>query len=173
VIPTPETVVEKLSAAEIKIARAGMANRSAGILLHRVLEIWNGKSDLAALISALAIEQAADDRAIDLVRRRIAQISTSPTLRRVLAAETIGREMPVAFIDDSGALVERRIDRWIRENGSDIVVDYKSGEPDDARISRDREQVALYCRIVAQMTGRPCRGLLWYIDVDNDHAIDV
>ncbi|HJT17150.1 MAG TPA: 3'-5' exonuclease, partial [Thermoanaerobaculia bacterium] len=172
-IPQPQPIIEELTAAEAKMARAGIANRGAGILLHRVLEMWNGKSDAGALISALAIEQAADERAIDLVRRRIAQISTSATLRRIVAAETIGREMPVAFIDENGTLVERRIDRLIRENGNDIVVDYKSGEPNDARIARDREQVALYCRLVGEMTGRPCVGLLWYIDVDNDRAIDV
>ncbi|HJT17904.1 MAG TPA: 3'-5' exonuclease, partial [Thermoanaerobaculia bacterium] len=173
VIPTPEPIVEKLSLAEIKIARAGMANRAAGILLHRVLERWDGNSDVAPLVAALAIEQASDDRAVDLVRRRIAQIASSQTLRRILAAETIGREMPVAFIDETGTLVERRIDRLIRENGSDIVIDYKSGAPGEARIARDREQVALYCRLVGQMTGRPCAGLLWYIDVENDHAIMV
>ena len=90
-----------------------------------------------------------------------------------MSAETIGREMPIAFIDDSGALLERRIDRLIRENGTDTVVDYKSGEPSEARLQRDREQVALYCGVIAQMTGHQCRGLLWYIDAENDTAIDV
>ncbi|HLJ74205.1 MAG TPA: 3'-5' exonuclease, partial [Thermoanaerobaculia bacterium] len=173
VVPMPQPIIEKLTPAEIKTARAGMANRAAGILLHRVLERWDGKSDVAPLIAALAIEQAADERAIDVVRRRIAQISGSPTLQRILAAETIGREMPVAFLDESGSLVERRIDRLVREGGSDIVIDYKSGEPGEARIARDRDQVALYCGLVSQMTGRPCAGLLWYIDVENDQAIMV
>lgn len=162
-----------LSRAEIKIARAGSANRVAGILLHRVLERWDGVSDAAPLLGELAIEQAADERATDLVRRRLAQISASAVYRRIFGVETIGCEMPIAFIDDDGALVERRIDRLIREDGTDTVIDYKSGEPAESRLARDREQVALYCRVVAQMTGRPCRGLLWYIDAENDVAIDV
>lgn len=173
VIPHVEPVVDELSAAEVRIARAGAANRGAGILLHRALERWDGASDVAPLIDALAAEQAAGARAIDLVRKRIVQVAGSTTFRRVLSAETIGREMPVAFLDENGSLVERRIDRLIRENGDDIVVDYKSGEPGGARVERDREQVALYCRLIGEMTGRPCRGLLWYIDVDNDVAIDV
>src|SRR5207245_6006203 len=130
-------------------------------------------SDLAPLIAALAIEQAADERAVDLVKRRLAQVATSSVFRKIFAAQTIGREMPIAFIDNSGALVERRIDRLIRDNGIDTVIDYKSGEPAETRLARDREQVALYCRVVAQMTGRPCRGLLWYIDAENDVAVDV
>ena len=43
----------------------------------------------------------------------------------------------------------------------------------EQRKERDREQVSVYCRRIAEMTGRPCRGLLWYIDADNDIAIDV
>jgi hypothetical protein len=43
----------------------------------------------------------------------------------------------------------------------------------ERRVERDRQQVALYCRLVSQMTGRACRGLLWYIDAENDTAIDV
>ena len=81
--------------------------------------------------------------------------------------------MPIAFLDDGGSLVERRIDRLIRADGFDTVIDYKSGEPGESRLERDREQVALYCRVVAQMTGRPCRGLLWYIDAENDVAVDI
>ena len=173
IVPTPEPIVPLLTREEIAIARRGSPNRAAGILLHRVLERWDGASDVAPLIASLASELGADDLAIDRVRKRIGQVASSPVFERILAAETIGREMPVAFIDDSGVLLERRIDRLIREDGTDTVIDYKSGEPGDARVERDREQVSLYCRVVAQMTGRPCRGLLWYIDADNDVAIDV
>jgi len=172
-VPQPEEIVSELPRDEIAIARRGSANRAAGILLHRVLERWDGSSDVAPLIASLAIEQGANDRAIDLVQQRIAQVAKSEVFRRIAAAETIGREMPVAFIDDCGTLVERRIDRLIRENGGDTVIDYKSGEPGDKRVERDREQVAVYCRRVAEMTGRPCRGLLWYIDAETDVAIDV
>jgi ATP-dependent exoDNAse (exonuclease V) beta subunit len=172
-VAQPADAVELLPRDEVAIARRGSANRAAGILLHRVLERWDGTSDAAPLIASLALEQAADERSIDLVRGRMAQIAGSEVFRRIMAAETIGREMPVAFIDASGVLVERRVDRLLRENGGDLVVDYKSGQPSPARIERDREQVALYCRLLGDMNGRPCRGLLWYIDAENDVAIDV
>jgi len=37
----------------------------------------------------------------------------------------------------------------------------------------DREQVAQYCQAMSAITGKPCNGLLWYIDVDVDEAIEV
>ena len=172
VIPQPKPV-DVLPRADVAIARRSSPNRAAGILLHRVLERWDGASDAAPLIASLAIEQGASERAIELVRKRLTQVGQSDVFRRIVAAETIGREMPVAFIDETGTLIERRIDRLIRENGTDTVVDYKSGEPGETRVARDRGQVGQYCKVVAEMTGRPCRGLLWYIDAENDTAIDV
>ena len=173
IVPQPEDVAPALPRADIAIARAAAPNRGAGILLHRILERWDGVSDVAPLLAALAIELAADEQAIDLVRRRLDRVEDSDVFRRIVAAETIGREMPIVFLDDSGVLVEKRIDRLVRETRGDTVIDYKSGEPNGTRLLHDREQVALYSRAVAQMTGRPCRGLLWYIDAENDVAVDV
>jgi ATP-dependent helicase/nuclease subunit A len=158
---------------DVAIAKNAMANRGAGILLHRVLEHWDGASDVAPLLAALAVEQAAGERAIDLVRQRLASVRDSAVFQRIAKAETIGREMPIAFADDSGVVVQKRIDRLIREGDTDAVIDYKSGKPSESRVERDRQQVGLYCRVIAKMTGRPCGGILWYIDAENDVAVDV
>ena len=171
-IPQPDPV-PLLPRADIAIARNAIGSRGAGILLHRVLERWDGTSDVDPLLAKLAIEAAADDRAIDLVRRRLAIASKSEVFRRIANAETIGREMPIAFLDAKGAIVQKRIDRLIREGDADTVIDYKSGEPGESRLARDREQVGLYCQAVAKMTGRACRGILWYIDNENDVAVEV
>ena len=110
--------------------------------------------------------------AIDRVRRRLATVAKSETLQRIANAETIGREVPVRFVEE-GALVERRIDRLMRENGAELVIDYKSGAPEESRKKKDGEQVEKYCRAISAITGRPCRGLLWYIDVENDVPVAV
>ena len=93
---------------------------------------------------------------------------TQSTLERIARAETLGRELPIA-IAEGGIILERRIDRWLREAEGDLVVDYKSGQPAD----KDAEQVKQYCRALERMTGRTCRGLLWYIDVDRDEAVEL
>ena len=88
----------------------------------------------------------------------------------IARAETIGREVPVRFVEQ-GTLVERRIDRLIRENGRETVIDYKSGIAEEERVEKDRVQIERYCRAISDITGRECSGLLWYIDLDTDVAI--
>jgi ATP-dependent helicase/nuclease subunit A len=164
---------ETISATEAAQLRASSRNRGAGILLHRVLERWDGSSDLAPLMEKLASEAAADGETVSKLRQRMLSLRRSPSLQRITAAETVGRELPIRFVDEAGAVVERRIDRLILENGRELVVDYKSGNPNEGRLEKDREQVKRYSRAIAAMTGRPCGGLLWYIDVGVDELIEV
>lgn len=170
-IPSPGAG-STLTRSEAAIARARGRNRAGGILLHRLLEQWDGTSDPEELLRTLALECAADERTIGAVRRRVAALRTSSAFQRIMAAELLGREMAIHFLVQ-GQIVERRIDRLIRENGVEIVVDYKSGSADEERLLGDRDQVAQYCRAVSGMTGRPCRGLLWYIGEERDEVVDV
>jgi ATP-dependent helicase/nuclease subunit A len=174
-IASPE-VAETLGLAEVASRRAGSRNRAAGILLHRVLELWDGRSEVEPLLRQLAVEAAAEADAITRVRKRLSTITRSPMLQRIARAETIGREMSVHFVEE-GTPVERRIDRILREqiDGAprDLVIDYKSGTPDPQRVMRDREQVERYCRAVAAITGHACAGALWYIDLESDEVVEV
>lgn len=170
-IATP-VVAPRLGTGEIAARRAGSRNRIAGILLHRVLEHWDGRADVEPLLQQLASEVAANPDAVLRVRRRLATIARSETLQRIANAETIGREVPVRFLEE-GTLVERRIDRLIRENGGEVVVDYKSGLAEEERVEKDRVQVERYCRAISGITGRECSGLLWYIDIESDQPIAV
>ncbi|HEX6083037.1 MAG TPA: 3'-5' exonuclease, partial [Thermoanaerobaculia bacterium] len=165
--PEPET----LTPGEIASKRAGSRNKAAGILLHRVLELWDGRSDTEPLLRQLAAEAAADAEAVSRVRRRLLTIARSSTVQRIAGAETVGRELPIRFLEE-GVLVERRIDRLIRENGRDLVIDYKSGTPEAARVEKDRAQVARYAEAVGRMTGRECGALLWYVDLESDAVVE-
>jgi ATP-dependent exoDNAse (exonuclease V) beta subunit len=165
--------IETLSPADAAVARARGRNREGGILLHRFLEVWDGTSPSAPLLARLAREAAASDDTMARVRQRIDTISRSAMMLRILRAETIGREMPIRYVDDGGAVVERRIDRLIREDGREIVIDYKSGSPDANRLESDRAQVTRYCAAIAAMTGRPCAGILWYIDLEADVVVEM
>jgi ATP-dependent helicase/nuclease subunit A len=171
-LPAPPPGPPPLGTGEIAARRAGSRNRATGILLHRVLELWDGASDVDALLRQLSLEAAADDDAVIRVRRRLGTIARSETWLRIARAETVGRELPLRFVEN-GTLVERRVDRLIRENGQHVVVDYKSGVAEAARVARDREQVARYCRAIGELTGRACSGMLWYIDVEQDSVVEV
>lgn len=171
-VATPTQPFETLTSAEIAARRAGSRNRAAGILLHRVLELWDGRSDVEPLLRQLAVEIGADIDTTTRVRQRLATIARSPMLKRIAAAETIGREMPVRFLEDD-VLVERRIDRLLRESERELVIDYKSGQPEPSRVARDRMQIDKYCAAVSAITGRECGGALWYVDLESDEVVEV
>jgi len=164
---TIATPSERERANDVARRRAGMKSRDAGILLHRVLERWDGTAPVEPLLTALASELAADAATLARVRQRLAVVAQSPTWRRIAAAETLGRELPLL----TGSV--NVIDRLIRENGRELVIDYKSGEPAPERLELDREQVARYCEAVSRITGRGCGGALWYIDDENDRWVEV
>jgi ATP-dependent helicase/nuclease subunit A len=170
-IAAPESV-NILTTADVASRRAGTRNRAAGILLHRVLELWDGRADSEPLLRRLAVEAAADTETQARVRRRLSTIARSAMLQRIARAETVGREVPIHFVEN-GTLVERRIDRILREEGRDLVLDYKSGTPDPTRADRDRDQVQRYCRALTVITGRPCSGVLWYVDLERDEVVEV
>jgi ATP-dependent exoDNAse (exonuclease V) beta subunit len=147
---------------DIHKTRAAAQHRDTGILVHRVLELWDGVAPIETMLSAAAAELAASPEAITRARARLAKLATSPTMQRIAAAETIARELPIRYTDASGNVVTRRVDRLIREDGRDIVIDYKTGAPKP----RDEEQVREYCAAISAMTGRECTALLWYLDDD-------
>jgi len=167
-LPAPAPLPETLLRGDVLIRRASSQKRGAGILLHRILELWDGSPTIEPLLTSIAIEQGADADTTALVRKRMATVSKSETFLRIASAETLGREFPL--LTPAG---ERRIDRFLRENGTDLIVDYKSGRPTERRVALDREQVAQYCQAMSAITGKRCNGLLWYIDVDVDEAIEV
>jgi hypothetical protein len=130
-----------------------------------VLELWDGRGDAEPVLRIAAAETAADADAVTRTRRRLQVVARSPVLQRIAAAETVGLELPVRFLEN-GVIVERRLDRLIRENGTETVIDYKTGAADPDRVATDREQVQRYCAAVRAITSRDCRGLLWYVDDD-------
>ncbi len=165
-IPAPAEVTVVLSRSEIAAKRAASRNRVGGTLLHRVLELWDGASNAEPLLLQSATELGADKETVARVRKRLAAIPRSAVFQRILRAETVGRELPIRLLDETGALVERRIDRLVRENGRELVIDYKSGTAEPARVKKDRDQVEKYCQAISEMTGRPCAGVIWYVEED-------
>ncbi len=152
--------------------RSGGEGRAAGILLHRILERWDGTSPLEPVAKMLAKELGASVEVYGRVYKRLVRLGDSPMLRRILEAHSTGREMPISILGEDGSVITRRIDRVIREAARETVIDYKSGEPSKERLAADREQVALYCDAMQRLTGRPHRGVLWYIDDERDVVVE-
>lgn len=162
--PARLTVLERRDAIT---RRAAAANRKSGTLLHRVLEVWNGDAPaLAPLLEKLAIEQGVSEEQASRTKSRVQRLASSAAFRRIAAAETVGREVPIHYADADGAPADGRIDRIIRENGRTAIVDYKSGRSDSKRREHDVAQVRAYCEAWSRMSGEPCGGMLWYVEDD-------
>jgi ATP-dependent helicase/nuclease subunit A len=174
VVPSSLPPIEALptqSTGDVAIARARARNRATGILLHRLLERWDGAGTPEPLLKVLAAEQGSDAETVARVREQLGGITRSEIFRRISRAETIGRELSITFADEQGNIVERRIDRLIREDDRDIVIDYKSGVPNAKRVEEDRKQVAAYCAAVSRMNGRACGGIIWYVESDRTELL--
>lgn len=172
IAPAQAAEPQLLETGEAIARRKAAGNRKAGTLLHRVLELWDGNaSKPAALLERLAVEQAASVDDVARVRKRLERIVASKGFRRIHSADTVGREVPIFYLDEEGSPVEGRIDRIVRENGRAVIVDYKSGKSASQRRESDRTQVRAYCQAWSQISGEPCTGLLWY--VEDDLLVDV
>ena len=171
----PETAIPSLTRAEIIQRAAASANRGAGILLHRLLELWDGEAaSLEVMLRELGKELGADPKTLEITRKRVSGLRSSSSFAKVMRSPVRGREVTVYYLGEDGSAVEARIDRLIEdEKGNLAVVDFKSGRPGPARALSDHEQVERYCAAIARMSGRPCHGMLWYIDVDSDQLVDV
>ena len=119
--------------------------------LDRLVEI-HGR-----ILSAPAEEAAA---ALDTVQR----VLTTDLLARGRRADAVGgcrRETPVTCRLADGTVVEGMVDLAFEENGSWIVVDYKTDrEIAAAGEERYRRQVGVYASAIAQATGATASGIL-------------
>ena len=88
-------------------------------------------------------------------------------LRRAHAAHRRGRcrrETPVTLTLEDGSLVEGIVDLAFEEDGTWVVVDYKTDRerlaPDPEGQARYERQVTMYAAAIARATGLPAAGLL-------------
>jgi len=159
--------------ATLRMRLAGARNREAGIALHRVLELWDHeRASLPALLDGVARERQLDDKARTVLSRRLQQILGSPSYARIRSATTVARETPIYVMNDQGTS-EGRIDRLLIEKGRWVVLDYKAGRLYPGRAEKDRQQIDRYRQAVSAITGEPCGGLLWYIDLESEELVEV
>ena len=78
--------------------------------------------------------------------------------RRARGAGRLHREVPLAWQEASGAVVEGTADLVLEEEGTWLVVDFKTDELVD--VAGYRHQVSIYARALAGMVGAPVSGML-------------
>ena len=83
--------------------------------------------------------------------------------RCAVGAEACRREAPVTMQADDGTLVEGVVDLAFRDDGTWVVVDFKTDRELEATLDVYRRQVRLYAQMVARATGEPARAVLMRI----------
>ena len=89
-----------------------------------------------------------------------------PILERARHAHGVGacrREVPVTMQADDGTLVEGVVDLAFRDNGTWVVIDFKTDRELEVALDVYRRQVRLYAQMVARATGEPARAVLMRI----------
>jgi len=83
--------------------------------------------------------------------------------RRAVGAGACRRETPVTMQAEDGTLVEGVVDLAFHDDGTWVVVDFKTDRELDVALDVYRCQVQLYAQMVARATGAPARAVLMRI----------
>jgi ATP-dependent helicase/nuclease subunit A len=149
--------------------------RGGGIVLHRVLETWDGTSGDALLerMRALSEEVARDENvdASELARECetiLGAFLGSSLAERFRRVEIVGRELSVLWRAPDGRAYRGSIDLLYRDrDGSLVVADYKTDRETDLPVlQRDYgDQLGVYAGAVAEAVGleQPPRAELWML----------
>jgi ATP-dependent exoDNAse (exonuclease V) beta subunit len=143
--------------------------RRFGTLVHGVLAsapLDAGERDLADLAASAGRALGATAGEVVAAAGRVRAAFADPLFaraRRAAAAGRCRREVPIAWRDDDGVLLEGVIDLAFEEDGAWVVVDFKTDDAAEANVAVYRRQLALYAAAVARATGQPVAGVLVYL----------
>lgn len=143
-----------------------------GTLVHRLFEYWDFAGDRLPEVKRLVREAGLGmDRAPELsvalleVAQRFRASVLWPMFFR---ASRVERETPF-LLDIGTALIRGVVDAVIDD---DVIVDYKTGQPDPSLQHYYEMQLYLYAAAFKTLKGRhPSRGILWYADHGSMHTV--
>ena len=173
-IVSPSDFVRKplqLSTANARTVKPGLAGKTLGTMVHRLLQHWDFAAEVEPQLAAMNVTALApngqDDQVQQSVMEEIGQIvrsfAQSAPYDRLRRATVIGREVPFLMPWNEGRqILEGVIDLLYRLDGKLWIADYKTDRvpPDQiaARAEAYCEQARLYREAVARSLGEPVAG---------------
>jgi ATP-dependent exoDNAse (exonuclease V) beta subunit len=160
--------IKVISADEVTIEDAGVAGarpsgRRFGVLVHALLAavpLDAADTDVEELAGLHAKVLGAPDDEREEAGRVVIRVLRHPVVAGARAvALTVRREAPVSIVVD-GTLIDGQVDLAFETAAGWTVVDFKTDAEIGAAEESYRRQVGLYAHAIAQVTGRPARGLL-------------
>lgn len=155
--------------AEPSVDAARPTGRRFGALVHAVLAVTPLDAD-ADQVRAVAVLEGrllgADDAEISAATRLVASALDHPVFaaaRQAAEAGNCRRETPVTMRQDDGLVLEGVVDLAFKQDGTWVVVDFKTDRELSRTLDVYQRQVQLYALMVAQATGEPARSVLMRI----------
>ena len=145
------------------------SGRRFGALVHAVLAVTPLDASAAQVGEFARLEGrmlGATDAEMAAAGTVVIAALAHPILERARHADIVGgcrREAPVTMQVDDGTLVEGVVDLAFRDDGTWVVVDFKTDRELEAALDVYRRQVRFYVQMVARATGEPARGVLMRI----------
>ena len=140
------------------------SGRRFGALVHAVLAV-TPLDAVADTVGEFAALQGRILGATDAEVTAAGVVATATLAHPILerARRAVGacrRETPVTMQAEDGTLVEGVVDLAFRDDGTWVVVDFKTDRELEVALDVYRRQVQLYAQMVARATGEPASGVL-------------
>jgi len=178
--PAAEGVSEDRSREDREPAETPSRAQRIGSAVHEAMQahVERGTAPNDAANEASADWELAPSEASE-VRRLVGKIVASELFRRSANASRRLTELPVLFRDPAGFLVEGKIDLLFEENGSWVVVDYKTDRWDRSvdrdALARERytTQLADYAAALRALGEDVRVGTAWVLSARDGQAIPI
>ncbi len=145
------------------------SGRRFGALVHKVLAV-TPLDAVADQVRAVAVLEGrllgSDDHEVAAAATVVTDALSHPVFAAARLAAEAGscrRETPVTMGLEDGLLVEGVVDLAFKQEGTWVIVDFKTDRELQGWLEVYRRQVQLYARMVAQATGEPARPVLMQI----------
>ncbi len=155
--------IDRLEAARGGAEAARDVGRAVGIVMHRLLQRWDGatREETLARVRQLSVETAEAERiAVKPVEDEACSIAEtflgSELVGKLGEIEVLGRELPVLSRWEAGRVLRGSIDLLYRDaEGTVVVADYKTDRETDAQRLREvyARQLRGYAAAVQQALG--------------------
>ena len=145
------------------------SGRRFGALVHAVLAVTplDAAADQVAAVAVLEGRLlGADEPEVVGTGRLVTAVLAHPLFAAAREAADVGecrRETPVTMRRDDGTVVEGVVDLAFKQDGTWVVVDFKTDRELEHALDVYRRQVQLYAQMVARATGEPARPVLMRI----------
>jgi len=146
-------------------------SRIFGSRVHQIFEI-SSPFERGFHEKALDLAYVFFDRSEDRARfeKLIRKVLESPLIREFSEWEIIGREVPLVALSGSFP-VRDAADIILRKGNECVVIDYKTGEPEEGRVEEYADQVGRYVEIVRKALKIETIGIIWFVETGETRKV--